>query len=114
MDQDRLAFLRSVAKDGTMRGDARDPETGSHLVAYLARKRYGLFGRDDSELRRGPERPIGLRPVDPDALADSLSIDAAADQVNDARAVTVGNDAWEGHPVAHPIGPFLVVPRVHA
>src|ERR1700746_3932657 len=77
LDQDRLAFHRPVVEDGN---DARGcPGYQDRLTPRPSPREEALFGRDDGELSRGPERPIGLRPVDPHALAHSVSIDAAAD-----------------------------------
>jgi hypothetical protein len=66
-----------------MRGDPRDPEARPDLVGDLVRQVDGLVGRHDGQLRGGPERAVGLRPVDPHAPTDAATVHALADRVDD-------------------------------
>ena len=87
---------------------------GGPISTTLLTQLDGLLGRHDGPLRCGPERPIGLRAVHPDALADPGRIGALPDRVDHPGAVAVRDHARERHPVAQPVAALLRVAGVDA
>ena len=112
MDQHALAVDRAVGEYGAMGGDAGDAQARADLVADRIGQGYGLRGRDDDELGRGAERPVGLGAVDPDAFAFALRSDAVAYRVDPPGAVAVRDDAWVGQSGGLPVAALLRVAGV--
>ena len=80
-----------------MRGDGGDPQAGALGKAGSLRERHRLPLGDRHQLCGRARRPLPLRFVDPDALADPFGRDSRAHAVHHARSVLMRNDAREGH-----------------
>jgi hypothetical protein len=76
--QDGLAGDGAVGENGPVRGDPRDAQARTGLVAHLIRQVHRLPFRDVGQLRRGPGRPVGLGTVHPYPAADPGRVRAFA------------------------------------
>ena len=114
MHEDRLASYGSVCEDSPVRGDTRDAEAGTDLVADLIGQIDSLFRRNHGELSRGAERSVGLRPVQPHAPTDPTGVNTWSNRVDDPGTVAVRDDARIGHLRAQPASSFLGITRVHS
>src|SRR3954451_10807962 len=94
--------------------DAWDTKAGADFVADPVREGDRLIPRHDRELRGRAERPVGLRPVDPDALTDPAGVHTLADRIDDTGAVAVRDDARIRQPGADPVAALLRIARIDA
>src|ERR1700746_918333 len=84
---------------GSMRSNARYAEASALFHRHVVRQWRHLFNRDHCELRRRPERSIGLGAVAPYRTPHPLRVHAWTHLVYSTSAITVWNDARICHSV---------------
>jgi hypothetical protein len=110
----RQASHRAVREHGAMSRDPGNTETRANRLTHAVRKSDRLTVRNDRQLRRGAERPVGLRAEHPHALANATRIDTLTYGLDRASAVTVRDHPRERHRRTAPSAPLLRVTGIHS
>jgi hypothetical protein len=110
----RQASHRAVREHGTMSRDAGNTETRANRLTHAVRKSDRLTVRNDRQLRRAAERPVGLHAEHPHALANATRIDTLTYGRDHASAVTVRDYPRERHRRTEPSAPLLRVTGIHS
>lgn len=112
MHEDRPVRDAAVAEDRSVRRYAWNAQASADLIAHPVGELDGLSSRNDGQLRRGAEGPVGLSPEDPHPLPHPNGVDPLADRLDHAGSIAVGDHPGKRHLRPQPAATFLGVAGV--
>ncbi len=111
-DEHALTRDTAIDGDGVIRGERGYSEAGSRSEVGSRRKRHRLGCRNYDVFRRRTVRTTPCGIPQPDALAESRSVDATAHPVDHAGSVAMRHDPWKRQHLRAHSGARLDVHRI--